>query len=83
MAFKRMRLNPDTGKTWPKKPKRNRNDFLFVTKRREFSCFMFLGSSKSRSLTGGDSKFLRALQGTLKEYQWQVRHETHNHRQDH
>ena len=33
---------------------------------------MFLGSSKSRSLTGGDSKFLRALQGTLKEYQRQI-----------
>ena len=43
MAFKRMRLNPDTGKTWPKKPKRNRNDFLFVTKRREFSCFFVFG----------------------------------------
>ncbi len=33
---------------------------------------MFLGSSKSRSLTGGDSKSLRAVQGTLKEYQWQM-----------
>ncbi len=33
---------------------------------------MFLGSSKSRSLTGGDSKSLRAVHGTLKKHQWQM-----------
>lgn len=36
-----MRLNPNAGKTWLRKPKRNNNDFLYTAKSRKFFRFFY------------------------------------------
>lgn len=49
-----MRLNPNAGKTWPKKLAKNNHDFSSVQKSRKFPALFFSGSSQNNNLNGGD-----------------------------